>query len=102
MPLIPGALHPPATHGAGGGSGGEEALPDAVELSPEREPLAVRNRLPALAIRKREALIEDPRELTRRDRCHATLLHTPTTRPITCASRVRIGSSASFSGCSRT
>src|SRR3954470_3413032 len=105
-------VHATAAHRAVGHPGGAQALPYAVEPLLEREPAAVGAvrrplatkplvEVEAFAPRTLGAERELPAAAAGRDRAHETLLQTPTTFPSTDASRVRIGSMAEFSGCSR-
>src|SRR4051794_34683076 len=89
-------LEAASAHRTRGGSDGRQALPDALQSLLERKPVAVGARRVVLLALRRERKIEYGCRC--RDRAHVTLLHTPTTRPITSASGVRIGSKSSFSG----
>src|SRR4051794_21729290 len=100
-PGVARAGHLGAAHRALRRPGGVQALPYAIEPLLEREPAAVgtTKSLVAARARWRERHLREPRRCCHR--AHETLLNTPTTRPITAASRVRMGSIASFSGWSR-
>jgi hypothetical protein len=103
-------LHAGTADGAVGHPGGVQALPYAVEPLLERKPAAVGAVRP-LAPKPLEVeafvpwTLGSERELRAppagSEGAHETLLQTPTTFPSTDASRVRMGSMAAFSGCSR-
>src|SRR4051794_5434209 len=92
--------HLPGADRAGHGRAGGELSPDVEDRALERRPLGVEE--PLCGCLRGAALDGGCGSLGCRHGAHRTLRNTPTTRPSTFASRVRIGLKSLFAGCSRT